>query len=291
MIKEQAMSAIIKIPPNIRVVDMCIYIDNNVYKEKFDETKIFEYLHNIVYLLSVKHKLLTEWSDYEPFALYAAGKLYLRLTDKRQFLPESDKKKLKKITSILNYIKTVLHPYIVDYQQENYTQCWSSEDEVACQGIEYNLVSKVRSDSSVFLRIEFEDYIKRISCIIKDFLRRSPYYNDKATMKCIYISCLLTLVKSMTLSRENITRLNNKFRKGSCNDYLIEVLYRQEAKEATTLYHLPSHMANYITTLSNQIKRLISKDISEMIMHNEPSEEMIKCILSSGFINEDNNDA
>lgn len=37
-----------------RIVDLCIYIDENVYKENHDKEKIFDALYRIVYALSVK---------------------------------------------------------------------------------------------------------------------------------------------------------------------------------------------------------------------------------------------
>lgn len=284
------MPAIIKIPSDVRVVDMCIYIDNNVYKEQYDETKIYEYLYSIVYLLSVKHKLFTEWSDYEPFSLYAAGKLYLRLTDKRQFLPENDKKRLAKITSILNYIKTVLHPYVVDYQQENYAQYWSIDDEDIYSAIDHAGCTKTLQDTNGILRVEVEQYLSRISTTIQSLLKRTPYSNNRSVSKNIYMSCLLTLLKSMTLSKENAARLNNRLSKGNCTDYLLEVLYRMESSTAVTLYHLPDSMHNYIATLTNRIRKLISEDLCELIRYNQPSEEMIKCILSSSMESKDAND-
>ena len=37
-----------------RIVDLCIYVDENAYNEARDDEKIFNALYNIVYALSMK---------------------------------------------------------------------------------------------------------------------------------------------------------------------------------------------------------------------------------------------
>ena len=62
-----------------RVVDLCIYVDQNAYNENVDKEKLFDALYNIVYALAMKQKLFQRWEDYEPFALDCSVKLYQRL--------------------------------------------------------------------------------------------------------------------------------------------------------------------------------------------------------------------
>ena len=41
-----------------RVVDLCIYVDENAYSPTADKEKIFDALYHIVLRISHKHKLL-----------------------------------------------------------------------------------------------------------------------------------------------------------------------------------------------------------------------------------------
>lgn len=93
-----------------------------MYKEDHDKEKIFDALYRIVHSLAVKGKLFKNWSDYDNFALDYSFKLYYRLTNKKQFLPDNDPNKLKKVKSILNYVKKTIHPAKVDYQQQMFSQ-------------------------------------------------------------------------------------------------------------------------------------------------------------------------
>ena len=63
----------------------------------------------------MKSKIFRNWNDYEEFSLEYASKLYYRLINAKQFLPEDHPFKLKKIKSILNYVKKTLNPAKVDF--------------------------------------------------------------------------------------------------------------------------------------------------------------------------------
>lgn len=62
---------------------MCIYIDENIYKEDKDEEKIFQYLFHIFFMLSHKNNLFQNTQDYEDFALYAASCTMMRYKNPR----------------------------------------------------------------------------------------------------------------------------------------------------------------------------------------------------------------
>ena len=46
----------------------------------------------------------------------------MRLVNPKQFLPDDDPKKMKKVKSILNYIKRIMYPMIVNYQKQTFAQ-------------------------------------------------------------------------------------------------------------------------------------------------------------------------
>ena len=71
-------------PPSISYTDMAIWIDNNIYKTSFDEQMCYEYLYHLANMLAAQYRYFDDNQTYDEFSLYAASKLYLRLTDRRQ---------------------------------------------------------------------------------------------------------------------------------------------------------------------------------------------------------------
>ena len=63
------------------MVDLCIWVDENAYKKDVDKDELFDSLYWIVNSISIKHKMLPNWKDYQPFSFYAACRLYGRLTN------------------------------------------------------------------------------------------------------------------------------------------------------------------------------------------------------------------
>lgn len=110
----------------VRPVDMCIYIDENIYKPDHDVQKIFEYLQCLFYSLSMKKRYFNTEYDYEQYSLYGATQVYLRLTNDKQFLEDEDKK-LPRVKSVLNYIKNVLYPFKVNYQKDTFNEVYKEE--------------------------------------------------------------------------------------------------------------------------------------------------------------------
>ena len=101
--------------PKERIVDLCIYVDKNLYNPEADKEKLFDSIYRIVYSLALKQKIFQKWEDYEPFALFATSRLFHRAQNPKQFLPENHPKKMKKIKSILNFVKKIMYPLQVDY--------------------------------------------------------------------------------------------------------------------------------------------------------------------------------
>lgn len=103
-----------KKPADVTYTDMCIYVDENVYRDdltEIEQEQIYIYIYHICYMLACKGKYFKTFEDYDNFALYTAAKLYARLIDARQF---EDPPKLNKIKSILNYAKNTLYGMKVD---------------------------------------------------------------------------------------------------------------------------------------------------------------------------------
>lgn len=111
-------------------------------------------------------------------------------------------------------------------------------------------------------------------------LKESPYANRKDDLHNIYISTLLSLISSLTISNENKRRiLKNKSRNNYLHN-LIDNIYKEESNSQPILVHLPQHMSNYIDFLVKKIRKTISKDIAYLLGTHKLSDDTIKDILT-----------
>ena len=281
----------------VRCVDMCIYIDENVYKEDHNVELIFDYLTHLFYVLACKKKMFATNADYEGYSIYAASHVYMRLTNPKQFLPEDDKRRICKVKSILNYIKKVLYPLKVDYQKETFNEVYKSNTPGAVDAsddIKSDLMKDVCGMTNEFLKIDMINYFKSLPGLIKSIIQETPYGNQKKEFHNLYISCLITLLRSVTLSNENKCRLQDKSTgklKLNAED-MLENVYYEENLNSPVVWSLKPEYETLVAVLSNKIRYKITSDIRDLLHLHEPSEEIITDILMSPLseLNEDNND-
>lgn len=266
-----------------RIVDLCIYVDENAYKENHDKEKVFDALYRIVYSLSMKSKIFRNWNDYEEFSLEYASKLYYRLINAKQFLPDDHPFKLKKIKSILNYVKKTLNPAKVDFQQRMYSEQFDPNlHENAVLDIREKYVANCRNQTKPILKIEFEYYLQKITQTIKSFLKyNTPYSADPIMLHRLYQSCLMTILNQVTLSNSNKERFNNRLKNGYNIEDFINQVYEEEKADSIVLFHIDDSMYNYIATCVNRIKKLIVKELAELIGSVEPSDSVVQSIISA----------
>lgn len=171
--------------------------------------------------------------------MYGATQTFLRLTNPKQFLPDDDPKKMPKIKSVLNFIKKILYPARVNYQQDNFNQIIDSEvhGEDILKSLRDSASDTMSRHRNLLTCVEVENCLLSIPKVLKKFLKDSPYACDKVTFNNLYTSCLITLLKSITLSNYNKDRLytkdSDKYRLNI--DELLVDLYKQEAQTAPTV--------------------------------------------------------
>lgn len=267
-----------KKPSNVSYVEMAIYIDENVHKKDRDDNLIFEYMWHLFYILAVKRRFFSTDRDYNEYALYSATRLYMRY--KRE---DEEGNKLKPIKSCLNYIKKVLYPMKVDYQQSFFEQVVREDKakDSAYGQLYEDRASAIRKTSSDLLKIDCDEYLKSICATIRYTIKDIPYKNDKVMMHNIYLSCLLTFLKGITISNKNKERISNRTDKSLSVCSLIDSIYAQEMKDSIVTYHLDNSLQNYIAVLVARIKREVIKDLRDIIGYHEPSEQVIKDVLMS----------
>lgn len=264
--------------PNIRYVDMCIWIDDNAYKEDCDDNLLYQYLYHIINMLAHKQNFFNKSQYYDDFAISTATRTFLRLKSPKQFeLKENGEPKLKKIKSILNYLKNTIYPMKVDFEQDTYSQAYvhDLENEEICEYDFRQLLQKSVDDLNI---VDFRVYLQDVIRTSRNFISRIPYKNDKLKWNNIYLSCLLTFLNSITLDKKSAEKL--KAAKATMHPGLLEKLYREEQKDSLLTYHICPSMDNYIDVLVRELKHVIAKDLSDTLHTYIPSQISIQNIIS-----------
>ena len=266
-------------PPGVSYTAMAIAIDKGIRDPDADKELLFEYMWHLFYILAVKGRFFTSGRDYDEYALYAAAQLFLRYKKEEA----GTSKRIKPIKSCLNYIKKVLYPMKVNYQRAYFEQVIRNEDakEENYAQLQDDRENMARRSSQELMHVEYRQYLENIPNTIKFVLRTSPYIKDRAMMHNIYLSCLLTLLKMMTMSNVNQERLKKKTDRALPVENLIDQIYAEEMSENVVLYHLDATMNNYIATMVSLARKEIVKDLRDIVGSFEPSEQVIKDILKS----------
>lgn len=121
------MSVMFNKPANLKYTDLAIYIDANAHKIKNTgeypevEAKVYEYLYHILYALAFKAGYFRQFDDYDYFACYGAGEIFIAM--RKKLLAEGNEvrgKKVVPIKSSLNFIKATMFPLKINYQKETF---------------------------------------------------------------------------------------------------------------------------------------------------------------------------
>lgn len=266
-------------PKDKRWVDLAIWCDQNAYKPDCDDSLLYQYLYLLFWMLSHKYGYFRKESDYDEYCLLGAQTVYLRLRNPKQF---DGSGKLQPVKSVLNYIKNVAYPIAVNFQMQSFSESFSIEDDYqAAISTQHILTKKACHANDDALRSEFEYCLACITNTIKALIKELPYRNDKVMSHNLYISSLLTILNYLVLDKPKLERLAYRNEKGMNNDWVINELYRDCRYQPPILFHLPEHMANYVATIVNRSFALLSADLIGIIGSYQPSDEIVKAVLSS----------
>ena len=109
-----------------------------------------------------------------------------------------------------------------------------------------------------------------------------PYAEaEPVTQHNLYISCLLSLLNSVTLSNTIKNKIKSKEIRTSDLDEFLYRVYADTAENSVILFHLPQSMQNYVATAVARIRHIMSKDLRELIGMNTVSEEICEAVLIS----------
>lgn len=251
-------------PKDITYTDMCIYIDNNIYTDNYDVNTVYEYLYHIIFMLAKQSQLFNKHKYYDSFAIFGASRVYFRLTNKKQFeLKPDGTVKMDKIKSVLNYIKNILYPLKVDFEQEEYAQTIVTTDDAEINQYTYNQILSQAVDKLAFC--DFGMTLNDISRTCKHFLSTIPYSKDSGVWYNIYVSVLLTFLSYVTLSNKHQRRIEHLESTARLKDKHIEDFYTIARDSDPVLFHLPKSMGPYITVLARQLQTIVAKDLSDIL--------------------------
>ena len=115
-------------------------------------------------------------SNYDEFALYGASRLCVRLRNPKQFeLNAAGVAKLPQIKSILNYVKTVIYPYKVDFEQEYYSSL--ADDIASLVDNNFDFSEYLTEGCKVFSQIDFTLSLENITNTVRSFVSKIPKKN------------------------------------------------------------------------------------------------------------------
>lgn len=267
-------------PKDVKYTDMCIYIDNIVARGNPTEKElelVFQYLFHIAFMLAHKKKYFNKAYYYEEFAIYFATDIMHRLffNPRLNEVDENGEPVLTPIKSVLNYMKGVLYARKVGFEQQAYCQKYAEFSE-----IEY-LYSFNKDPYDSVREKDIELYLKCISKTVKHVVyKNNPYKRNKCLMKNIYISCLLTVLNGITLSKADVEKLQNTYSNIESKYRLLEKIYADNKRNSLILYHLEESYVSYIKVLSNKVFQTLKQDLLELSSQNYGiSDEVMTSIL------------
>lgn len=245
-------------PENLKYTAMAIYIDENVYDPSHDPETIYQYLYFLSIMLSRKQNLFNIEEEYEEFAISYASQLYLRLTNKQQFEYDCNgEPRMKRIKSILNYMKKTIRQRASDFDTYEYSYIPSDVSDEKFTNYSFRQI--VSGSTDLLERVEFGACLSDILKDAKKYLSHIPYPEGTTIYENIYLSCILTFLNSITLPVTLQHRIDNAT---ATTPEQLERIYRKQNNKSTILFHLPEDMRGYIQALTTGMKHHIAKDLS-----------------------------
>lgn len=243
--------------PNITYTAMAMWIDENAYSDSCDNELLYQYIYHIAEMLARKAEYFHYASEYDEFALYVASRVYFRLKNPKQFQIDSNgEPKLRKIKSILNYLKKVLYPCKADYDIEFGS---GSPDATIVQLGSFDVGEHLVWESNLFDQFDRSFAYGDIIKTVKQHLRRIPVRKNSSEWYNIYLSCLLTLINSTVLTSAMIKRRD--VNQPQNRDEIVEKFYKELRAQPPVLFHLPNTMSTYISVLTNEIRHVVSDEL------------------------------
>ena len=263
--------------PNLRYTDLCIYIDKNIPNivepgEHPDiENTVHNYLWLVVKALAIKKCMFNNFQDYDPYAFYAANRLYFALRKNYVNQGKTIKGKLiRPIKSCLNYMKALLYPMKIEYQNETFREI-ISEEFVSKKFDSFTFKEQMRDEirasqgtNKAFIAY-VKDSFKHIGIIADKVLTKSPFGPHSIEYKKLKISLMLNAINSLKVKKKLDSDL-----------------------PTILLWKLPKSMSSYLRILLKEFYSEIKIEIMECYNLTTMSDDIADKILQSAAEDPDN---
>ena len=260
---------------NMKFTEMCMFIDENVKnianpgENPELEDKIYNYLWLLVKALAIKKCMFQNFQDYDPYAFYAANRLFFAL---RKNLWNQGKiikgKEIRPIKSCLNYTKALMYPMKIEYQREAYREV-ISEEFVSKKFDAFMFKEQMKADAKASQGVNetFWKYVKdsfyHVGSLIDKVLKKSPFQNNSIEYHRLKMSIMLN----------SITILKNKKKLDATQQTII-------------LWKLPKSMNNYVRILLKEFFTELKLEIMDSYRSADIEESVLDKILQdSGDLN------
>jgi len=255
--------------PNIKYTEMAMYIDDKVNSnKKLTESElelIYVYLYHLIRMLAYKKHYFNKTEYYDDFSLLVAGDMMNRLiyNPKLNQTDEFGNPKMKRLKSILNYLKAVLYGRKVLFEQQNYSQKLSKQ--IADPKLtDYSFSHQIKQTKRNKIDSDIKLYIGDLSKTITSFINKNCIYSDKIIRKNIRISCYLSILNSVIFTQNVIDNINIKYKTADSKFNYLCSEYDNNRDNCIILYHLDDSYMNYVTILVRRIFNVIENDIKDL---------------------------
>jgi len=266
-----------KKPAGLKYTELCIYIDNNIQNilvpgERPDiENTIYNYLWLVVKALAIKKCMFNNFQDYDPYAFYAANRLFFALRKNQWNQGKTIKgKKIRPIKSCLNYMKALLYPMKIEYQNETFKEI-ISEEFTSKKFDAYSFKEQMRASAKASQGVieQFRSYLadsfRHIGDFIDKVLKKSPFSPNSSDYKKLKISLLLNALNSL------------KARKKLDSDMPTIILWK-----------LPKSMSSYVRILIKEFYTELMVEIMDCHKAADMPNEIVDRMLQSNIEEKDN---
>lgn len=157
----------------------------------------------LVKALAIKKGMFPNFQDYDPYAFYAANRLFFALRKNQINQGKVIKgKEIRPIKSCLNYTKALLYPMKVEYQRESYREVVSEEFvSKKFDALTFGETLREQARQSLGYNEKFMlhlcDLLSSYAKLIDTVLLRSPFKPGTAEYKHIKMSIILNCISTI----------------------------------------------------------------------------------------------
>ena len=213
--------------------------------------------------MAIKKRLFQNFEDYDGYSFYAASRLFFAIRKNYQNQGKVIKgKKIRPIKSCLNYMKALMYPMKVEYQNEAFHEVISEEfvsKKFDAMSYKEQLMEDAASSTTnnEMLMAYLQDTLMTTPRLIDEVLKKSPFQKDSTDYKRLKMSIMLNCVAN----------LNNK---------------KPLNWESPTviLWKLPKSMTSYVRVLIKEFYTTLKVELMDCYTQARPSEEILEKIIS-----------